>query len=80
MAHQVSCHCGHLKLEVDAPLNEVVECNCSICTRSGFLHWYVPPELIELDKIATLEPEKTRDSLATGTIFSLLKAQADAAH
>lgn len=43
------------------------------------LHWYVPPELIELDKSATLEPEKTRDSLASGTLFSLLNAQADPA-
>ena len=46
MAYRVSCHCGHLVLEVEAPLDEVVECNCSICTRTGFLHWYVPPESV----------------------------------
>ena len=41
MAYIVSCHCGRLRLEVDAALGEVFECNCSICTRTGFLHWYV---------------------------------------
>ena len=43
MPHFVSCHCGRLRLEVDAALGEVVECNCSICVRTGFLHWYVDP-------------------------------------
>lgn len=42
----VSCHCGHIRLEVIAELGEVVECNCSICVRSGFLHWYVEPHQV----------------------------------
>ena len=46
MSHLVSCHCGRVRLEVEAELAEVVECNCSICQRSGFLHWYVPPESV----------------------------------
>ena len=46
MGHIVSCHCGRLRLAVEAELGEVLECNCSICTRSGFLHWYVPPESV----------------------------------
>lgn len=33
------------------------------------LHWYVPPELVELDRQATLEPEATRDRIATGSLF-----------
>ena len=40
----ISCHCGRIRIEVDAELREVVECNCSVCTRSGFLHWYVEPD------------------------------------
>jgi len=28
------------------------------------VHWYVPPEIFELDKIATLTPEATRDQMA----------------
>ena len=46
--YRVSCHCGRIQLDVAAKLSEVVECNCSICTRSGFLHWYVPPESVRL--------------------------------
>lgn len=38
-----SCHCGAVQFEVDAeePL-EVDDCNCSICTKSGLLHFIVP--------------------------------------
>ena len=38
------------------------------------LHWYVPPEIYELDKAATLAPEKTRDDMAAGTLFAQLNA------
>jgi NAD(P)-dependent dehydrogenase (short-subunit alcohol dehydrogenase family) len=37
---------------------------------SDKLHWYVPPELIELDKAATLTPEAVRDQMAAGSLFS----------
>ena len=39
---------------------------------SDKLHWYVPPEIYELDKAATLEPEKTRDGMANGSLFAAL--------
>ena len=39
---------------------------------SNKLHWYVPPEIYELDKMATLDPEGTRDGLAGGTLFETL--------
>ena len=34
------------------------------------LHWYVPPELAELDKAATLTPEAVRDQMAAGGLFN----------
>lgn len=34
------------------------------------LHWYVPPELVELDRAATLNPEATRDQMAKGSLFA----------
>jgi hypothetical protein len=46
--YRISCHCGQIRLEIAAELGEVVECNCSICARSGFLHWYVAPEQVKL--------------------------------
>jgi hypothetical protein len=45
---------------------------------SDKLHWYVPPELVELDKAATLEPEKTRDQMAIDSLFARLEVQPDA--
>jgi hypothetical protein len=46
--YKLSCHCGRIRLEVSAELDEVFECNCSICCRSGFLHWYVEPKEVKL--------------------------------
>lgn len=38
-----SCHCGKVTFEVEAPDHvDVEDCNCSICTKSGFLHLIVP--------------------------------------
>ena len=37
------CHCGRVRFEVEAPAEiEPLECNCSICTKSAFLHLIVP--------------------------------------
>ena len=32
--YKISCHCGHIQLEVAAELSDVFDCNCSICSRS----------------------------------------------
>ncbi|MDJ0908404.1 MAG: GFA family protein [Woeseiaceae bacterium] len=41
--HYGGCHCGRVRFEVDAPANiEVTRCNCSICSKTGFLHLIVP--------------------------------------
>jgi hypothetical protein len=38
-----SCHCGAVAFEVEAPERfTALRCNCSICTKSGFLHLIVP--------------------------------------
>ena len=42
------CHCGRVRFRVTAELKGVTECNCSICTKKGFLHLIVPPEQFEL--------------------------------
>jgi hypothetical protein len=46
--YKASCHCGRIQIEVTAELSDVFDCNCSICARSGFLHWYVAPEQVKL--------------------------------
>ncbi len=43
MIYQGSCHCGAVTFEVEGEAHlEVDDCNCSICTKSGFLHLIVP--------------------------------------
>lgn len=42
MSHQGSCHCGNIKFEVEGNCDSVVECNCSYCSRKGYLLWFVP--------------------------------------
>ena len=38
-----SCHCEAVKFLVEAPSSvEVEDCNCSICSKSGYLHLIVP--------------------------------------
>jgi hypothetical protein len=41
--HRGGCHCGRVRYEVDAPARiEALECNCSLCSKAGFLHLIVP--------------------------------------
>jgi len=46
--HTGGCHCGRVRFEVTADLARVVDCNCSICTRKGYLHHIVPRERFRL--------------------------------
>ena len=44
-----SCHCGAVQFEVQAPESvEVQDCNCSICSKSGYLHLIVPKSKFRL--------------------------------
>ena len=43
VTHRGACHCGRVRFEVDAPAHfQALECNCSICRMTGFLHLIVP--------------------------------------
>jgi hypothetical protein len=43
ITHRGGCHCGRVRFEVDAPRKiEALDCNCSICRMTGFLHLIVP--------------------------------------
>jgi hypothetical protein len=43
------CHCGRVAYEVVGPIQgRVSECNCSICTKKGYLHWIIPRERFRL--------------------------------
>ncbi|WP_440876800.1 GFA family protein [Thalassotalea sp. PLHSN55] len=43
MIYNGSCHCQAVTFQVNAPEKlEVDRCNCSICSKGGFLHLIVP--------------------------------------
>lgn len=44
------CHCGAVRfaVTVDPDAVEVLDCNCSICQKKGFLHLIVEPEQFTL--------------------------------
>jgi hypothetical protein len=49
LTHRGGCHCGAVAFEVDAPARlEVRQCNCSVCSMTGFLHLIVPASRFRL--------------------------------
>jgi hypothetical protein len=60
MIHPGGCHCGAVRFEVEAPERVVaLDCNCSLCAMTGFLHLIVPASRFRL--------LQGRDNLATYT-------------
>ena len=35
MIYKGSCHCGRIRFEVEGEMGDVIECNCSHCSRKG---------------------------------------------
>lgn len=45
VAYKANCHCGKVKYTVTAPdiyQNGTISCNCSMCTRDGYMGIFVP--------------------------------------
>jgi hypothetical protein len=43
-----SCHCGAVRFEIDSVIDRITQCNCSVCSKKGFLHHRVEPERFTL--------------------------------
>lgn len=52
MSHKGSCHCGQVKFEVKGEFESAMECNCSICSRKGYLLWFVSRSDLTVSKPA----------------------------
>ena len=49
VTHHGGCHCGSVRYEFEAEADLVVsECNCSVCSKSGYLGVIVPRERFRL--------------------------------
>jgi hypothetical protein len=55
--HKGGCHCGAVMFEVDTPREiELIDCNCSICHKTGYLHLIVAQKnfrLLRGEKVLT---------------------------
>ena len=49
LVHHGGCHCGAVRFEFRAPsVISVIDCNCSVCAKSGFLHLIVDADDFDL--------------------------------
>jgi hypothetical protein len=49
VTHRGGCHCSRVRFEVIAPARvEVSDCNCSMCSKTGYLHLIVRAEHFKL--------------------------------
>ncbi len=48
MIYKGGCHCGKISFEVEGNLDGALECNCSICTKRGYLLWFVDRQKLKL--------------------------------
>ena len=43
-----SCHCDNVKFEIEAEIDHVRVCDCSICKKRGVLNFRIPLEKLKL--------------------------------
>jgi len=60
--HKGACHCGNVRFEVDADIDHVRVCNCSICSKRGAFIFRVPNTDLRL-----LTPKKSLKLYQWGT-------------
>ena len=82
VTHAGGCHCGAVRFEVLAPKTlQVSECNCSICSRTGYLHLIVPADRFRLVsgsdalKTYTFNTQTAQHLIETISAVRLLGAQ-----
>ena len=54
LTHGGGCHCGAVRFEVDAVVDEVISCNCSICQKRGSLLAFAPGDTVLLMALAAI--------------------------
>jgi hypothetical protein len=47
-SHEGGCHCGAVRIRVHSDEREIIDCNCSMCRKKGFLHFIVAADELEI--------------------------------
>jgi hypothetical protein len=63
--YEGGCHCGSVRFEVAGEIEELAVCNCSICSKTAYLHWEVDPR-----KFTLLTSESAMQNYQFGTMTS----------
>jgi len=42
--YQGQCHCGRVRFEIDADIDHVRSCDCTVCRQRGALIFRIPPD------------------------------------
>ena len=50
MKYKLNCHCGAVELEVETDLENIKQCNCSICKRKNAKMNLIPKYAIRIIK------------------------------
>ena len=48
MNYHGGCHCGRIAFDVEGEIEQVMQCNCSICSKRGYLLWFAPRDQLRL--------------------------------
>jgi len=68
--HKGGCHCGGVAFEVRTPSEvELVDCNCSMCSKTGYLHLIVAKKDFKLVRGETLLTTYTFNTGAAKHLF-----------
>lgn len=62
MKHSGGCHCGNIRYEVTCDIDSAMECNCSHCSKKGFLLKFVPKAALTLTKGSESEMSEYRSN------------------
>lgn len=47
--HKGGCHCGAVRFQVNADISNVIACNCSICSKTGYWLTFAPANELTLE-------------------------------
>ena len=48
MNYHGGCHCGRIAFDVEGEIEQVMQCNCSICSKRGYLLSFAPRDQLRL--------------------------------
>lgn len=44
-----TCHCGRVRIRLPEPPGEITQCNCSLCSKTGFQGIYYPSDAVTIE-------------------------------